>query len=190
MRHQIRGRKLGRTKEHRTAMKRNMAVSILRHHRVTTTHEKALEMRGVVDRLITFAKKGDLHSRRIAARTVQDKEILQKLFAEIGPKFLDREGGYTRVLKLGFRKGDAAAISIIELVGFTQTDENKTTKAKKKVKKVVKKAATKKDEKKSEEPKLEAEVEKSDTIVAEKAEATEKKAKTSAKKTDDSVKEE
>lgn len=150
MRHQIRGRKLGRTKEHRKAMKRNMAVSIFRHHRVTTTHEKALEMRGVVDRLITHAKKGDLHSRRIAAKTVQDSDILKKLFEEIAPKFLDREGGYTRVLKVGYRKGDSALMSIIELVGFTQTDENKVASTKKKSKKATPKkvVATKNSEKK------------------------------------------
>jgi large subunit ribosomal protein L17 len=123
MRHLKRGRKLGRTHEHRKAMLGNLACSLFIHHRVETGHAKAMEVRRVVERLITFGKRGDLHARRLAARTIHDPVVLQKLFSEIAPKFMGRNGGYTRVLKKGFRPGDAAPVSIIELVGLYQAKE-------------------------------------------------------------------
>ena len=123
MRHRVRGRKLNRTHEHRKAMLGNLATSIFIHHRVETGHAKAMEVRRLVERLITYGKRGDLHARRLAARTIHDAAVLQKLFAEIAPKFQDRNGGYTRVLKKGFRAGDAAPVSIIELVGLYQKKE-------------------------------------------------------------------
>jgi large subunit ribosomal protein L17 len=118
MRHAVRGKKLGRTSSHRKAMLGNLATSLLRYHRVRTTHQKALAVRPVVDRLITRAKSGDLHARRQAARIIHDKDILRKLFKDIGPVYKERKGGYTRILKVGERKGDNAMVSILELVGI------------------------------------------------------------------------
>jgi large subunit ribosomal protein L17 len=117
MRHMSRGRKLNRTASHRKAMLSNMAVSILDKERIETTLPKAKEVRRVVERLITYAKMGDLHGRRLAARRVNDKVVLQKLFSDIGPSFKDRNGGYVRVLKTTERKGDNALMAIVELVG-------------------------------------------------------------------------
>lgn len=116
MRHRNKGRKLSRTASHREAMLRNMATSLFRHEQISTTTAKAKELRGFAERLITLAKRGDLHARRLAARRIQDKDILFKLFDSIGPRFAERQGGYTRVLKLGFRRGDGAELAIIELV--------------------------------------------------------------------------
>jgi large subunit ribosomal protein L17 len=96
----------------------NLAVSILDKERVETTLPKAKEVRGVVERLITYAKKGDLAARRLAARRVNDTTVLRKLFAEIGPAFKDRNGGYTRIVKTRERKGDNALMAIVELVGI------------------------------------------------------------------------
>ena len=117
MRHQVRGRKLNRTTAHRKAMFRNMVTDLLRHERITTTTAKAKECRSLADRMITYAKSGDLNSRRMAAKTLRDPEILQKLFSELGPRYADRPGGYTRVLKMeGLRHGDNAEMSVLELV--------------------------------------------------------------------------
>jgi large subunit ribosomal protein L17 len=117
MRHNIDHRKLGRTTEHRIAMLRNQTASLVRHDRITTTLCKAKELRRFAERLITLAKKDTLHARRLAARHVYDPEILKKLFGTLGPFYSNRPGGYTRILKLGFRKGDGAQEAIIELVG-------------------------------------------------------------------------
>ena len=116
MRHRKKGRKLGRTAQHRRATLRNMATSLFRHERIETTTAKAKELRPYAERLITLAKRGDLHARRQASAKVQDREVLGKLFDDIGPRFSQRPGGYTRILKLGHRKGDAAEMSLIELV--------------------------------------------------------------------------
>ena len=116
MRHANRGRKLGRTAEHREALLRNMAISLFRHGRISTTTEKAKELRPFAERLITLAKRGDLHARRLAARDIQDREVLIQLFDAIGPRFAERPGGYTRILKLGHRRGDGAELAMIELV--------------------------------------------------------------------------
>ena len=116
MRHRKKGRKLNRTASHRKAMLRNMATSLFQHERVTTTEAKAKELRPYAERLITLAKRGDLHARRLAARKIADQEILRKLFDDIGPRFTERPGGYTRIRKLGIRKGDAAEMALIELV--------------------------------------------------------------------------
>ncbi len=117
MRHQVRGRKLNRSTSHRKAMFRNMVTDLLRHERITTTSAKAKECRSLADRMITYAKAGDLNSRRMAAKILRDPKVLQKLFSELGPRFADRPGGYTRVLKLeGQRHGDNAEMSILELV--------------------------------------------------------------------------
>jgi large subunit ribosomal protein L17 len=98
-------------------MLRNMVTSLFREERLTTTIPRAKEARRVAERVITFAKRGDIHARRQAARVVRDTEVLQKLFAELGPRYADRPGGYTRILKTGYRVGDNAPMSILELVG-------------------------------------------------------------------------
>ena len=116
MRHKYKGRKLSRTHAHRKAMFRNMVTSLLRHERIVTTVPKAKELRGVADRCITYAKKGTLHHRRLAARYVQDKEVLHTLFTDYAERYEDRPGGYTRIMRLGWRKGDAAEMAVIELV--------------------------------------------------------------------------
>ena len=116
MRHKRQGRKLGRTSAHRKAMLANMAVSLFQHEKIKTTEAKSKELRRTAEKLITLAKRGDLHARRRAARTVRDKIILRKLFDDIGPRYSDRNGGYTRIMKLGTRFGDGAPMAIIELV--------------------------------------------------------------------------
>jgi large subunit ribosomal protein L17 len=116
MRHRKKGRHLGRTTSHRKAMLRNMATSLFKHGRIETTVAKAKELRVYAEPLITKAKRGDLHARRHVARHIRDREALAKLFEEIGPRYAERPGGYTRVIKLGHRAGDAADVAIIELV--------------------------------------------------------------------------
>lgn len=116
MRHGKKIVKLGRTTSHRDAMLANMATSLLLHEKITTTTTKAKALRPMVDHLITTAKKGTLHSQRQVARTVQDKEALKKLFKEIVPKLEERNSGFSRVLRAGFRKGDGAELSVVELL--------------------------------------------------------------------------
>lgn len=116
MRHRKKGRNLSRTASHKKATMRNMATALFRHERIETTEAKAKELRPYAERLITLARRGDLHARRQAARRIQDREVLSKLFDDIAPRFEGRPGGYTRVLKLGHRKGDAAEMALIELV--------------------------------------------------------------------------
>ena len=117
MRHGQKGRKLGRTASHKRAMLSNMATSLFQHGTIRTTLPKAKELRGVAERLITFAKRGDLGARRQVLRRIHDKVVLAKLFDEIGPSFSDRAGGYTRILKLGPRRGDSTELCMIQLVG-------------------------------------------------------------------------
>lgn len=119
MRHRNKGRQLSRTSSHREALLRNMAASLFRHGRISTTVAKAKELRPFAERLITLAKRGDLHSRRLAARKIADQDILFTLFSTIGPRFAERPGGYTRVLKVGHRQGDGAETAVIELVDRT-----------------------------------------------------------------------
>lgn len=116
MRHRKKGRKLSRTASHRRATLRNMATSLFRHGKIETTTAKAKELRPYAERLITLAKRGDLHARRLAGARIREREVLGILFDELGPRFKDRPGGYTRILKLGTRKGDAADMSLIQLV--------------------------------------------------------------------------
>jgi large subunit ribosomal protein L17 len=116
MRHRKKGRGLSRSPSHRKALLRNLAMSLFRHERITTTTAKAKELRPFAERLISLAKRGDLHARRLAARRIADREVLGKLFDDIGPRYEGRPGGYTRILKLGNRKGDAADMALIELV--------------------------------------------------------------------------
>lgn len=116
MRHKKKGRKLGRTSAHRKAMLANMATSLFEHEKIKTTEPKSKELRRTAEKLITLAKRGDLHARRLAARTIRNKEILSKLFDEIAPKYENRNGGYTRIMKIGPRFGDGVPMAIIELV--------------------------------------------------------------------------
>jgi large subunit ribosomal protein L17 len=116
MRHRNSGRKLNRTAEHRKALFANMAAALIKHEQIVTTLPKAKDLRSVVERLITLAKRGDLHSRRIAVARLRDEAMVSKLFETLGPRYKDREGGYTRVLKAGFRYGDSAPVAVIELV--------------------------------------------------------------------------
>ena len=116
MRHRKKGRQLSRTSSHRKATLRNLVTSLFRHERIETTSAKAKELRPFAERLITLARRGDVHSRRLAGRKISDRQVLGKLFDDIAPRYLERPGGYTRILKLGNRKGDAAEMSLIELV--------------------------------------------------------------------------
>ena len=116
MRHNIKGRKLNRSSAHRKAMFSNMAASLLKHEQIVTTLPKAKDLRPVAEKLITLAKRGDLHARRQALSKLGDKEVVAKLFGEIAERYKERNGGYTRVLKAGFRYGDAAPMAVIELV--------------------------------------------------------------------------
>jgi len=116
VRHRKKGRKLSRTPSHRKATLRNLASSLFRHGRIETTTAKAKELRPFAERLITLARRGDVHARRLAARKIQDRQVLGALFDDIAPRYMERPGGYTRILKLGNRKGDAAEMSLIELV--------------------------------------------------------------------------
>ena len=113
MRHRVRGRKFNRTASHRAALLSSLATSLLKHKRIKTTLAKAKETRGYVESLITKARKNDLHSKRQIMSVINDKETVKELFAEILPKIGDRPGGYTRVIKLGNRIGDAASMAII-----------------------------------------------------------------------------
>jgi large subunit ribosomal protein L17 len=117
MRHLKSGRKLNRTSSHRRALIRNLITSLLRDEKIQTTDPKAKELRRWADRVITLGKQGSLHARRQVLAIVQDKTVVRKLFDSIAPRFKDRPGGYTRIVKLGLRRGDAAPISVIELVG-------------------------------------------------------------------------
>lgn len=133
MRHRKAGLKLNRTSSHRDAMFRNMVTSLFKHRRIRTTEAKAKELRRWADNLITLAKKGDLHARRRALSIVREKEVVHKLFAEAVEQYGDRSGGYTRITKLGRRPGDAAPISMIELI-LSVDDKKKKPKKKKKTK--------------------------------------------------------
>lgn len=120
MRHKHSGRRLGRTGAHRAAMFRNMVTSLFEHERIVTTKEKAKELRPIAEKMITLAKRGDMHARRQALSYIRSKDVVQKLFSSIKDQFAERNGGYTRILQTGIRKGDAASMAIIELVGYEE----------------------------------------------------------------------
>jgi large subunit ribosomal protein L17 len=125
MRHGSAHRKLGRTTAHRTAMFANMAASLIKHEQIVTTLPKAKELRPFVEKLISLGKRGDLHARRIAISRVRDVEQVGKLFGVLGPRYAERNGGYIRVLKAGFRHGDNAAMAVIELVDRDPAEKGK-----------------------------------------------------------------
>ena len=121
MRHRQSGRKLNRTSSHRKSLFKNMAQALLKHEQIVTTLPKAKELKRVAEKLITLGKKGNLHSRRLAFNQIRDKDMVSKLFDSLAKRYSDRKGGYTRVLKAGFRYGDSAPMAVIELV---DRDEN------------------------------------------------------------------
>ena len=116
MRHNKSGKRLGRNSSHRSAMMRNMVTSLLEHEKITTTDARAKELRKLAERMITLGKRGDLHARRQAMQVVRDRKVVGKLFEMVAPRYKERPGGYTRIVKLGARHGDNASLSLIELV--------------------------------------------------------------------------
>ena len=116
MRHRAKHRQLSRTASHRKALLANLAASLFRHDRIETTEAKAKELRPYAERLITLARRGDLHARRLVERRIKDREVTHRLFAELGKRFATRPGGYTRIVKLGHRSGDGADVARIELL--------------------------------------------------------------------------
>jgi large subunit ribosomal protein L17 len=133
MRHMKSGKRLGRNTSHRKAMMRNMVTSLFEHEKITTTDARAKELRKMAEKLITMARRGDLHSRRLVMQVVRDKNVVARLFDEIAPRYKERPGGYTRIIKLGHRSGDNASLSVIELVEeeFTAKPKKKKAPAKK-----------------------------------------------------------
>jgi len=133
------GKRLGRNTSHRKAMMRNMVTSLFEHEKITTTDARAKELRKMAEKLITMARRGDLHSRRLVMQVVRDKNVVAKLFETIAPRYADRPGGYTRIIKLGHRSGDNASLSVIELVeeAFTAKPKKKKAVARKAEKPVV-----------------------------------------------------
>lgn len=117
MRHRAKSRQLSRTASHRRALLANLATSLFRHERIVTTQAKAKELRPYAERLITLARRGDLHARRLVERRIKDKDVTHRLFTELGKRFAARPGGYTRIIKLGHRAGDGADVARIELLG-------------------------------------------------------------------------
>src|SRR6266851_5684899 len=133
MRHLNQGRKLNRTSSHRKALFRNLVLSLIEHERIKTTDAKAKELRRYADRMVTLGKRGDLAARRLAFAFMQSRTAVKRLFDEIAPRFKERNGGYTRVVKFGFRRGDAAPLSIIEFTG--NEEQTKSKKPKKRTRK-------------------------------------------------------
>jgi len=126
MRHRKAGRRLGRTSSHQQAMMRNMVTSLLEHERIVTTTPKAKELKRLADKMITLAKRGDLHARRQVLAVVRNKKAVDKLFTKLKEDYMDRNGGYTRIIRTGSRAGDAAPMAIIELVNFSENTETAT----------------------------------------------------------------
>jgi len=150
MRHRVAGRKLSRHTQHRELMFRNMVASLLEHEQVRTTSAKAKELRTWADKIITLGKKGTIHARRQAFALLRDEGIVKKLFDEIAPRMKDRQGGYTRIYKVGWRAGDAAPLSLVELVSIAAPEEKKLSRMKK-AKEALKKMATGRKRKKPKE---------------------------------------
>ncbi|MBN1481431.1 50S ribosomal protein L17 [candidate division KSB1 bacterium] len=146
MRHLKAGKKLGRNASHRKATMANLAAALIEHKSIITTKPKAKAARAVVERLITFAKRGDLAARRQVLRTIRDKKLVQELFEKIAPKYENRPGGYTRVIKIGNRKGDDAPMAVFELVGYEGTQTEKIERARRRREMKVKESAEAKKE--------------------------------------------
>lgn len=125
MRHNRHGRKLGRTTSHRLAMFRNQLASLVEHQRIVTTLEKAKELRPIAERLITHGRTDSVHARRLVARWIANRDLIKKLFTEVGPRFASRPGGYLRIVKLGPRQGDSAEVAVLEFVDYQFTPKAK-----------------------------------------------------------------
>ena len=179
MRHRVAGRKLSRTTQHRELMFRNMVVSLHQHERIKTTLAKGKELRSWADKIITLGKKGSLHARRQAFALLRNEGIVKKLFDEIAPKLKDREGGYTRIYKMGWRHGDGAPLSLVELVTFSSPEEKKKSPVKK-AKEVLEKVTPKK---KGKEEKKEKRAEEKEKGKGKPKEKKEKKVKREEKET-------
>ncbi len=178
MKHKIGFNRLGRKASHRKALHRNMTTSLFRYERIKTTKAKALAIRRTAEKMITRAKEDSVHNRRIVGKDIKDKEILAKLFTDLGPRYKERPGGYTRILKLGFRQGDAAEMVLLELVEEEVAEQKKGKKKATKKAKVEKKPAEKVEKAaKTEEQAEEAEAKTEEPAVEE----------SSAEKADDSV---
>ncbi|HPR18126.1 MAG TPA: 50S ribosomal protein L17 [Candidatus Cloacimonadota bacterium] len=132
MRHKVSGRKFGLEKDHRDLMLKNLVSSLVQHGRINTTLARAKEIRGLAERMITHAKKDSVHYRRLVFGVLKNRDLVKKVFDEIAPRYTEREGGYTRVLKNGYRKGDCAPMAIIEFVGHQVEVKETTKKAEKK----------------------------------------------------------
>lgn len=130
MRHNRAGRKLGRVSEHRRALFRNQLLSLLQHERIITTLPKAKELRPIAERMVTLGRKNSVHARRLVNRWVGDRDLIKKLFSEIAPRFASRPGGYTRIVKLGPRKGDGAELAILEFVDYKLPEAKKAKETK------------------------------------------------------------
>ncbi|MCF8068634.1 MAG: 50S ribosomal protein L17 [Desulfobacterales bacterium] len=177
MRHQKSGLKLNMTSSHKKAMFRNMVTSLLKHDRIQTTSAKAKELRGWADHVITLAKRGDLHARRQALAIVREKEVVYKLFDEAQKRFGSTSGGYTRLIKVGFRPGDKAPVTMVELISVEKAPKKKKVTGKKAAKKVeavkpVEETKAVEQEEKVEEHAEEAEEVKAKEAVAPEADAT------------------
>ncbi len=127
MRHRKAGRKLNRTAAHRKAMLRNIVTSLIEHERIVTTVPKAKETKRIADKMVTLGKRGDLHARRQAMAYIRSKDVVAKLFDEISTQYIDRQGGYTRIVRTGNRYGDAAPMAIVEFVGYEEVIETETS---------------------------------------------------------------
>lgn len=130
MRHNRAGRKLGRVSEHRRALFRNQLLSLIKHERIITTLPKAKELRPIAERMVTLGRKNSVHARRLVNCWISDRDLIKKLFSEIAPRFATRPGGYTRIVKLGPRKGDGAELAILEFVDYKLPEAKKAKEAK------------------------------------------------------------
>lgn len=142
MRHHRAGRKLGRVSEHRRALFRNQLLSLMQHERIITTLPKAKELRPLAERMVTLGRKNSVHARRLVNRWIGDRDVVKRLFGEIAPRFLNRPGGYTRIVKLGPRKGDGAELAILEFVDYKLPEATGEKGAKKSGEKQEKKSAS------------------------------------------------
>ena len=151
MRHQKAGRKLGRNSSHRRAMFRNMVTSLFKYEKLETTDAKAKELRSVAERMITLAKRGDLHARRQALSYMKDKTVTHRLFDELKDRYIDRQGGYVRIIKKGLRRGDNAPISIVQLIPADESMKKARKKAKEELPPKTAESKNKKEKKEKEE---------------------------------------
>lgn len=174
------GRKLGRTSSHKEAMFRNMVTSVIKHERIRTTDAKAKELRKLAEKMITLGKRGDLHARRQALAVLRDKSLISKLFGELTERYRNRQGGYTRIIKTGYRFGDNAPVSILEFIPDEKKKEKATPKTKAKAK-TKDKAETAVETKTEPKPKIKAKTKTKETKTEKAKEPAKEKGKTKTK---------